>query len=206
MELSRGNLKQKHWKEVADIVSSREDYGKTPKTDIQCKNRIDTVKKKYKVEKSKIAGGGGPSKWPFFERLDQLIGPTAKIASGTSTTPNHLLTSGAPHKVPVGIPVGVRSVHEFKQHQQNQQQQKLKQKQQNQKQKQKQAFRKQAPVDSDSSRSEPDPPSPDSTDSFPPEPYRPKRPRVQRDMNSNANAMVVRPVMMNQGTDRKSVV
>ncbi|KAH6807336.1 sequence-specific DNA binding transcription factor [Perilla frutescens var. frutescens] len=36
LELSRGNLKQKHWKDVADIVSSREDYGKTPKTDIQC--------------------------------------------------------------------------------------------------------------------------------------------------------------------------
>lgn len=70
LELSRGNLKQKHWKDVADIVSSREDYTKTPKTDIQCKNRIDTVKKKYKLEKSKIAAGGGPSKWPFFERLD----------------------------------------------------------------------------------------------------------------------------------------
>ena len=32
-----------------DTVSSREDYTKTPKTDIQCKNRIDTVKKKYKL-------------------------------------------------------------------------------------------------------------------------------------------------------------
>ncbi|PPD66896.1 hypothetical protein GOBAR_DD36231 [Gossypium barbadense] len=78
LELSRGNLKQKHWKEVADIVSSREDYTKTPKTDIQCKNRIDTVKKKYKLEKAKVAAGGGPSKWVFFEKLDQLIGPTAK--------------------------------------------------------------------------------------------------------------------------------
>ena len=47
LELSRGNLKQKHWKDVTDIVSSCEDYTKTPKTDIQCKNRIDTVKKKY---------------------------------------------------------------------------------------------------------------------------------------------------------------
>ncbi|KAJ8774202.1 hypothetical protein K2173_009633 [Erythroxylum novogranatense] len=96
LELSRGNLKQKHWKEVADIVSSREDYMKTPKTDIQCKNRIDTVKKKYKLEKAKIAAGGGPSKWPFFDRLDHLIGPTAKIPANSG-------------KVPVGIPVGVRS-------------------------------------------------------------------------------------------------
>ena len=49
LELSRGNMKQKHWKDVADIVSSSEDYTKTLKTDIQCKNRIDTVKKKYKL-------------------------------------------------------------------------------------------------------------------------------------------------------------
>ncbi|KAM4110660.1 hypothetical protein ACJW30_05G008700 [Castanea mollissima] len=92
LQLSRGNLKQKHWKEVADIVSSREDYRKTPKTDIQCKNRIDTVKKKYKLEKARIATGGGSSKWPFFDKLDHLIGPTAKIPLA------------ALPKVPVGIP------------------------------------------------------------------------------------------------------
>ncbi|KAK1301408.1 hypothetical protein QJS10_CPB12g01829 [Acorus calamus] len=74
MELSRGNLKQQHWREVSDIVSSRDDYTKPHKTDVQCKNRIDTLKKKYKVEKAKIASGGGPSKWPFFLRIDRLIG------------------------------------------------------------------------------------------------------------------------------------
>ncbi|CAN1156391.1 Trihelix transcription factor ASIL2 [Linum perenne] len=46
VELSRGILKEHHWKEVTDVVSSREDYIKPPKIDIQCKNRIDTVKKK----------------------------------------------------------------------------------------------------------------------------------------------------------------
>ncbi|XP_059644045.1 trihelix transcription factor ENAP2 [Cornus florida] len=157
LELSRGNLKQKHWKDVADIVSSREDYTKTPKTDIQCKNRIDTVKKKYKLEKAKIAAGGAPSKWPFFDRLDRLIGPTAKITSGAGTSSV---------KVPVGIPVGVRSA------QFQQQQKQLKQKQQ---------LRRRAPVDSDSSPE----PSPASSDSLPPEPYERKRPRVQRELNSN---------------------
>ncbi|KAL3528553.1 hypothetical protein ACH5RR_007875 [Cinchona calisaya] len=81
LELNRGNLKQKHWKDVADAVNSREDFTKTPKTDVQCKNRIDTVKKKYKLEKAKIAGGGGPSKWPFFEMLDQFIGTSPKVNS-----------------------------------------------------------------------------------------------------------------------------
>lgn len=135
MELSRGNLKQKHWQEVADIVSSREDYTKPPKTDIQCKNRIDTVKKKYKSEKAKVAGGCGPSRWPFYDRLDRLIGPTATAAkvapaaAAASATPAQKAAAAAA-AVPVGIPVGVRTLpfslshySPFMQQQQQQQQQ-----------------------------------------------------------------------------------
>lgn len=170
VELSRGNLKQKHWKEVADIVGSREDYSKTPKTDIQCKNRIDTVKKKYKLEKAKIAAGSGPSKWPFFKRLDQLIGPTSsKIAVSTATTAP---LSSSHLKVPVGIPVGVRSaVHYRPQKPQHPQKQ--------------QPFRRRRPADSDSSQSEPEDASPDSADSFPPER---KKPKFQREANLNLNS------------------
>ncbi|XP_018490355.1 trihelix transcription factor ASIL2 [Raphanus sativus] len=102
MELSRGNLKQKHWKEVADIVSGMEDYGKTAKTDIQCKNRIDTVKKKYKQEKVRIASGGGRSRWVFFDKLDRLIGSTAKIPAIGSP-------GGGLSKIPMGIPMDSRS-------------------------------------------------------------------------------------------------
>uniref|UniRef100_A0A803KQY0 Myb/SANT-like DNA-binding domain-containing protein n=1 Tax=Chenopodium quinoa TaxID=63459 RepID=A0A803KQY0_CHEQI len=115
MELSRGNLKQKHWKEVADIVSSREDFTKVPKTDIQCKNRIDTVKKKYKAEKQKVASGCGPSRWPFFDRLDRLIGPAAATpnsakgpGSGLGPLTTATVSTGGPpphgKPVPVGIP------------------------------------------------------------------------------------------------------
>ncbi|KAJ4871562.1 sequence-specific DNA binding transcription factor [Raphanus sativus] len=57
VNLSRGNLRQNDWREVADA----------------CKNRIDTLKKKYKTEKAKPC----PSSWCFFERLDFLIGPVA---------------------------------------------------------------------------------------------------------------------------------
>ncbi|KAH7427787.1 hypothetical protein KP509_10G060000 [Ceratopteris richardii] len=78
LELNRGNLKQKHWSDVADCVSRRGDGSKSQKTDIQCKNRIDTLKKKYKLEKAKVAVGGGSSKWPFFTGLDELLGPSKK--------------------------------------------------------------------------------------------------------------------------------
>ncbi|CAN8259405.1 unnamed protein product [Cochlearia groenlandica] len=110
LELSRGNLKQKHWKEVAEIVSSREDYGKTPKTDIQCKNRIDTVKKKYKQEKVRIANGGGRSRWVFYDKLDRLIGSTAKIPSVSPGGGSPLGGGGGGlHKIPMGIPMNTRS-------------------------------------------------------------------------------------------------
>ncbi|KAJ4970722.1 hypothetical protein NE237_003821 [Protea cynaroides] len=79
LQLSRGNLRQKDWKEVADAVNGRRGGITARKTDIQCKNRIDTLKKKYKLEKSKP----GSSRWPFYSRLDLLIG-----TNSTSSNPN----------------------------------------------------------------------------------------------------------------------
>ena len=99
MELSRGNLKQKHWETVAETVRRKEeDNGKTPKTDVQCKNRIDTVKKKYKQEKLR----SGRSSWVFFDKLDRLIGSTAKI----SPAPPPSGLGGGLHNIPMGIPMG----------------------------------------------------------------------------------------------------
>jgi hypothetical protein len=51
MELNRGNLRQKDWQDVADAVNALHGHTKkTHRTDVQCKNRIDTIKKKYKIE------------------------------------------------------------------------------------------------------------------------------------------------------------
>ncbi|XP_076940081.1 trihelix transcription factor ASIL2-like [Bidens hawaiensis] len=188
VELSRGNLKQKHWKEVADIVSSREDYLKAPKTDIQCKNRIDTVKKKYKLEKAKIAAGGGLSTWSFYERLDELIGPIASAKSNLASATPPL------RSVPVGIPVGVRSAPvqslRLKQQQERQQQQQLLllQQQQQQQQLQQEQLKLQQqrkrmrppPAYPESSESEPEPDSPES------DPYE-KRARIPFNARSSLN-------------------
>ncbi|KAF8394884.1 hypothetical protein HHK36_018821 [Tetracentron sinense] len=80
--LSRGNLRQKDWKEVADAVNGRQNGVKPRRTDIQCKNRIDTLKKKYKLEKSKPP----PSKWLFYSHLDHLIGTNAMAAANKKIT------------------------------------------------------------------------------------------------------------------------
>ncbi|KAG7600538.1 hypothetical protein ISN44_As06g046320 [Arabidopsis suecica] len=84
-EPGKGTLKQQHWKEVAEIVNKSRQC-KYPKTDIQCKNRIDTVKKKYKQEKAKIASGDGPSKWVFFKKLESLIGGTTTIVASSKAS------------------------------------------------------------------------------------------------------------------------
>lgn len=78
VELNRGNLRQKDWQEVADLVNASHGHTKkTRRTDVQCKNRIDTLKKKYKTERARIAESDGAlaSSWPFFSRLERLIGP-----------------------------------------------------------------------------------------------------------------------------------
>ncbi|OIW20204.1 hypothetical protein TanjilG_06605 [Lupinus angustifolius] len=88
VELNRGNLRQKDWQDVADAVNALHAHSKkTHRTDVQCKNRIDTIKKKYKIEKARVAASNGvvSSSWPFFERLDSLIGPNfiKKIATSS---------------------------------------------------------------------------------------------------------------------------
>lgn len=101
LDLNRGNLRQKDWQEVADAVNARHGHSKkTRRTDVQCKNRIDTLKKKYKVEKARVsdANGAVSSTWPFFDRLDVLIGPTAAGKSRVSV----------PQSPPLALPLSYR--------------------------------------------------------------------------------------------------
>lgn len=89
VELNRGNLRQKDWQDVADAVNALHGHTKkTHRTDVQCKNRIDTIKKKYKIEKTRVSGPNGvPSTWLFFNRLDVLIGPTLNAKKPSPSPP-----------------------------------------------------------------------------------------------------------------------
>ena len=91
LDLNRGNLRQKDWQDVADAVNALHGHTKkTHRTDVQCKNRIDTIKKKYKVEKARVASSNGAlsSSWTFFDRLDALIGSNHKKPSPPSLSPS----------------------------------------------------------------------------------------------------------------------
>ncbi|KAL3851387.1 hypothetical protein ACJIZ3_013269 [Penstemon smallii] len=113
LELNRGNLRQKDWQEVADAVNSRHGHTKkTHRTDVQCKNRIDTLKKKYKIEKAKISESNGTltSSWPFFSRLEFLIGSNFNKHTPSPTPtptpmPMPLLSLPSP---PMAVPLAYR--------------------------------------------------------------------------------------------------
>lgn len=106
VELNRGNLRQKDWQEVADAVNALHGHSKkTHRTDVQCKNRIDTVKKKYKIEKARISSssGGLASPWVFYDRLDALIGSSSSSSSAAKkASPS---PSVSPLSPPVALPL-----------------------------------------------------------------------------------------------------
>ncbi|CAN4084209.1 unnamed protein product [Withania somnifera] len=104
MELNRGNLRQKDWQQVSDSVNALHGHTKKSwRTDVQCKNRIDTLKKKYKVEKAKIIESNGTltSSWPFFERLDMLIGNSDKKVIPVIVSPLPVPLFSPPMGVPL---------------------------------------------------------------------------------------------------------
>lgn len=114
LELNRGNLRQKHWHEVADAVNARHcRSSRTRRTDVQCKNRIDTLKKKYKIEKARVSDSDGfyKSPWSFFPPLDALIGdnfPAAKKPS-PPVAGVHQNTTPPVWALRSPVPVGPRS-------------------------------------------------------------------------------------------------
>ncbi|XP_026382080.1 trihelix transcription factor ASIL2-like [Papaver somniferum] len=97
LELNRGNLRQQHWQLVADTVNNRHANNNNHshnkkflrRSDVQCKNRIDTLKKKYKLEKARVLSSNGTykSNWPLYDQLDALIGNTVQPKKMMSVSP-----------------------------------------------------------------------------------------------------------------------
>ncbi|KAL0559959.1 hypothetical protein IC582_000343 [Cucumis melo] len=125
LDLNRGSLRHKHWQEIADAVNSSHGHDKKFfRTAIQCKNRIDTLKRKYKIEKARIQESGGEyvCAWPFFSCLDDLIGNSHKASTSVSvsnsqsspvTTPRLSLFSKVP-VAPRSVIKKRRSTHVYR--------------------------------------------------------------------------------------------
>lgn len=77
-ELNRGNLRGRDWEEVAAIVSERcENQSKSVE---QCKNKVDNLKKRYKLERHRMINAGAVSvnvsvsHWPWFKHMEHIVG------------------------------------------------------------------------------------------------------------------------------------
>lgn len=67
----RKSLRSEEWQEVAEKVNQN---SKIVRTDTQCRNRLDTLKKKYKKEKSRLGESRGVTgRWVYFNKMDMLM-------------------------------------------------------------------------------------------------------------------------------------
>lgn len=65
------SLRSEEWQEVAEKVNQN---SKIVRTDTQCRNRLDTLKKKYKKEKAKLGESKGVTgRWVYFTKMDMLM-------------------------------------------------------------------------------------------------------------------------------------
>lgn len=78
LQLNRGNLRGRDWEEVAAMVSDR--CEKQLKTVEQCKNKVDNLKKRYKLERHRVTNSGGlsSSHWPWYKQMEQIVGSSNK--------------------------------------------------------------------------------------------------------------------------------
>ncbi|XP_019250790.1 PREDICTED: uncharacterized protein LOC109229713 [Nicotiana attenuata] len=84
VQLNRGNLRGRDWEEVAAMVSER--CEKQSKSVEQCKNKVDNLKKRYKLERHRMSNGGiTMSHWPWFKQMEQIVGNSVS-GKATSTS------------------------------------------------------------------------------------------------------------------------
>ncbi|KAL5800784.1 hypothetical protein ACOSQ3_032416 [Xanthoceras sorbifolium] len=74
---NRAKLKGHDWEDVARHVSCRANNTKSPKTQTQCKNKIESMKKRYRSESANADG----SSWLLYPRLDLLLRGTNSAAA-----------------------------------------------------------------------------------------------------------------------------
>ncbi|KAE9616288.1 hypothetical protein Lal_00017385 [Lupinus albus] len=74
---NRAKLKGQDWEDVARYVSTRANSTKSPKTQTQCKNKIESMKKRYRSE----SATSDASTWPLYSRLDLLLRGTGPVST-----------------------------------------------------------------------------------------------------------------------------
>nr|GLL25615.1 trihelix transcription factor ASIL2-like [Ipomoea trifida] len=86
--LRRGNLRANHWQEVADDVAVRCPVD-SPKTAVQCRHKMEKLRKRYRAEIQRAAPYGGVrshrycSSWVLFKLMDAMERGTNAAAAAS---------------------------------------------------------------------------------------------------------------------------
>lgn len=96
---NRAKLKGQDWEDVARHVSAT---AKSAKTQTQCKNKIESMKKRYRSE----SAAADASSWPLYPRLDLLLrgnGPSAAPPPVVVVELPSVVAAPPPPPVPVAV-------------------------------------------------------------------------------------------------------
>ncbi|KAJ6390053.1 hypothetical protein OIU77_024301 [Salix suchowensis] len=71
--LKRGQLKASQWEEVAVTVAARcgYDYNHPSKSAVQCRHKMEKLRRRYRDEK-RVVALGGTCYWQYFDLMDSL--------------------------------------------------------------------------------------------------------------------------------------
>lgn len=112
---NRAKLKGQDWEDVAKHVSVRGGGAKSVKTQTQCKNKIESMKKRYRSESAAAADA---SSWPLYPRLDLLLrgngigaaAPAVVAAAASNLPPPAAAVEDLPSVQPIPPPPAVVEV------------------------------------------------------------------------------------------------
>eukprot|EP00249_Psilotum_nudum_P005433 c18874_g1_i1 orf=365-1387(+) len=97
---NRAKLKGNDWEEVARQVCARNGGTKPLKTQSQCKNKIEALKKRYRSEATNFGTSGSfSSTWSFFHRMDLLL----RCPANATACPGYVEAGGQPVVTELGL-------------------------------------------------------------------------------------------------------
>ncbi|KAJ4759161.1 hypothetical protein LUZ62_024192 [Rhynchospora pubera] len=90
--LRRGNLRAADWQDVAEAVATRCPDASPSKTPVQCRHKVEKLRKRFRAERQRAITNNRPVSWPYYPLLDtmEISGPnptpTPKIPTPPSST------------------------------------------------------------------------------------------------------------------------
>ncbi|GAB4844268.1 hypothetical protein Ancab_037632 [Ancistrocladus abbreviatus] len=86
--LRRGNLRAVHWEQVSDTVARRCPRAIPPKTSVQCRHKMEKLRKRYRTELQRalsIPNHRFSSSWIYFKKMDAMEkGPSSSSAAASA--------------------------------------------------------------------------------------------------------------------------